>query len=310
MTFSNFLKPLRLDHWPKNCIIFLGYFIASFVDNYSNFNLLNLIIAFFSLSLAASGNYLINEYFDRKEDKNHPTKKLRNFVKKKYKKKKIIFYYLTLISFSILLSLLLSKIFVILICLFVLFGIFYNLNPFRFKNLFLVDVIVESVNLPLRYLMGWSLVLQNYFPPLSIIMFFWTFGCYLMTIKRKAEHDFLIKNYIKPINYRKSFRYYNKNILVFLSLCYALLSFFFISIFIVKYRIELIIIIPNLIFIYSYYYLLSNQKNSLTMTIEKIYLDNKLFILFFILLFLIFISFKVDLNFLQIFTTLNLIKLY
>lgn len=310
MTFSNFLKPLRLDHWPKNCIIFLGYFTACFANNNYDFNLTYLIISFLSLSFAASGNYLINEYFDRKEDKNHPIKKLRNLVKKKYQLKKIVFYYLTLISISIFMSFYLPRFFFVLIFLFILFGALYNLKPFRFKNFFLIDVIIESINLPIRYLMGWSLVLSNYLPPLSIIMFFYTFGCYLMTIKRKAEYDFLIKNYIKPVNYRKSFKHYSKNILEFLSLCYGLLSFFFISIFIIKYRIELIIIIPILVLIYSYYYLLSYKKNSFTMILEKIYLDKKLFILFFILLFLIFIAFLVDIEFLQIFTSINFIKLF
>jgi 4-hydroxybenzoate polyprenyltransferase len=262
------------------------------------------------LSFAASGNYLINEYFDRKEDKNHPIKNKRNFVRKKYQLKKIVFYYLTLISISIFLSFYLPRFFFILIFLFILFGALYNLKPFRLKNFFLVDVIIESINLPIRYLMGWSLVLSNYLPPLSIIMFFYTFGCYLMTIKRKAEYDFLIKNYIKPVNYRKSFKHYSKNILEFLSWCYGLLSFFFISIFIIKYRIELIIIIPILVIIYSYYYLLSYKKNSLTMILEKIYLDKKLFILFFILLLLIFIAFLIDIEFLQIFTSINLIKLF
>ena len=310
MNIYNILKPLRLDHWPKNCIIFLGYLTACLIDNNYNSNLLILVLAFFSISLAASGNYLINEYFDRKEDSWHPIKKLRNFVKKEYQLKKIIFYYLVLISISIFLSFFLSNIFFILIIFFILFGILYNLNPFRLKNLFLIDVIVESINLPIRYLMGWSLILNNYFPPLSIIMFFWSFGCFLMTIKRKAEYNFLLKNNIRPIDYRKSFKHYNKNTLDFLSWCYGLLSFFFISVFIIKYRIDLIIIIPTLILIYSYYYILAYKKNSITMTIEKIYLDKKLLILFFILFFLIFIALKVDIKFLKIFTNLDLIRLF
>ena len=48
----------------------------------------------------------------------------------------------------------------------------YNLKPLRLKDVFLIDVILESANNPLRFLMGWSVLLPEFYPPSSIILFF------------------------------------------------------------------------------------------------------------------------------------------
>lgn len=310
MKFFFIFRPLRLDHWAKNSVLILGSLTAVIVDNSYKINLLHLVLAFLSLSFAASGNYLINEYFDKEEDKYHPIKKKRNFVKKNYRLKNILFFYLILILFSILLSITLSKIFKILILIFIFFGLLYNLPPVRLKNFFFIDTITESINLPLRYLMGWCIVINNYFPPISIVLFFWTFGFFLMIIKRSVEFNFLIINNVKPYNYRKSYNYYNKNLLIFLSWCSGLLSFFFISIFIIKYRVELLITVPTLVICYSYYYLMAFQNNSLTITIEKIYLDKKLLLMVVILILQILIGLIFDHDFFKSFTSLKLIKLF
>ena len=70
----DYLKAIRIHHWPKNLLVFLpaitGHYITS--ESFST-----LLVIFFSLSFVASGMYLMNDLLDIDNDKKHPTKKLR-----------------------------------------------------------------------------------------------------------------------------------------------------------------------------------------------------------------------------------------
>ena len=140
--------------------------------------------------ISASSNYLINEFLDRGTDKFHPIKKLRTFVKeKKNENKEILIEYFFLVSFSVVASYFINKSFTL--NLIFIFGIFYNVKLIRIKDI-LLDVILESANNPLRFLMGWSVLMPNFFPPISIVLFFWLSGCFLMTMKRYSEYSYLV----------------------------------------------------------------------------------------------------------------------
>ena len=71
---TDYLKAIRIYHWPKNLLVFLpaitGHFITP--ENFST-----LLVIFFSLSFVASGMYLMNDLLDIENDKKHPEKKLR-----------------------------------------------------------------------------------------------------------------------------------------------------------------------------------------------------------------------------------------
>ena len=216
---NQILKPLRIDHWTKNLVLVVGYFFSLFfIENINELNVFILILGFFALCISASSNYLINEFLDKKYDKFHPQKKVRTYVKK-FRDKNIFFKYLALVSISILVSLFINNTFLILNIIFLLFGILYNVEPIRLKDIFLIDVILESANNPLRFLMGWAIVIPNYYPPISLVLFFWLVGCFLMSMKRYSEYNFLNKK-INPIKYRKSFKSYNSQNLFDLSILY------------------------------------------------------------------------------------------
>ncbi len=305
---KNILNPLRIDHWTKNFVLVFGYIFATFYysENFYNFN--KLIYGFFIICISASANYLINEFLDKETDKFHPIKKFRTFVKAK-KSKGVFFEYIFLVFLSIIFSYFINFTFFILNITFIFFGYLYNVRPFRLKDIVLLDVILESANNPLRFIMGWSILLPDYYPPLSIILFFWFAGCFLMSMKRYTEYHYLVKK-IKPEKYRNSFKYYNKNNLFNLSIFYCLFSFFFFTIFIIKYKIELIIISPFAILLYMRVFAISLVQNSLIMRIEKIYRD-KFFL--YILLFSIFFSIillKIDIPSLQLFEQNNLISIF
>ena len=55
-------------------------------------------------------------------------------------------------------------------CIFALQGIVYNVPPLRTKDKPYLDVISESVNNPIRLLIGWAMVDPTTLPPSSIIL--------------------------------------------------------------------------------------------------------------------------------------------
>jgi decaprenyl-phosphate phosphoribosyltransferase len=303
------VKPLRIDHWTKNLVLIIGFIFAVFYNNNYSINYYTLIFAFLILCISASSNYLINEFLDRRTDKFHPIKKLRTFVRlnKGNESKKILIEYFFLISFSLTSSYFINQSFFILNLVFIFFGIIYNVRPIRIKDIFLLDVILESVNNPLRFLMGWSVLMPNYFPPISIVLFFWLSGCFLMTMKRYSEYCYLVKH-IKPEKYRLSFKHYNKKNLFELSILYSLSSLLFFTIFVIKYKIELIIIIPIGILLYLRVFKISTTKNSLIMRVEKIYRDKIFLYIALLAVTCAFILLRLDLNYLEIFLKKDLIK--
>ena len=191
MNFKNIIKPLRIDHWVKNLVIFFGYIVALLYFPDFEIDLKSILIGFLILCISASSNYLINEYFDRKSDRFHPVKKWRYFAKEKSSAITVFINYILLISVSIFLFLIINKIFFYFNIFFLLCGVLYNIKPLRVKDIFILDVVLESVNNPTRFLMGWFLISPNLLPPISIIFFLWFVGCFLMTMKRYSEYKFI-----------------------------------------------------------------------------------------------------------------------
>ena len=68
------LRSLRLRHWVKNLLVFVAPLGAG-VLSFQNISLL--LLAFLSLSAAASASYLLNDVRDREQDALHPSKKSR-----------------------------------------------------------------------------------------------------------------------------------------------------------------------------------------------------------------------------------------
>ena len=52
-----------------------------------------------------------------------------------------------------------------------------------------VDVLVESINNPIRLLAGWYIADRTRtLLPLSLILSYWMIGCYFMALKRYSEY--------------------------------------------------------------------------------------------------------------------------
>ena len=186
---SRYLRIARFDHWIKQLFMLPGAWLACVMTPAnSRRTFLLLIIGLGATSLAASANYVINEWLDAEFDKYHPMKKNRPAVTQGLNPKIVFFEYTFLLVVALVVASFINwPVFVIIAVLFVM-GIFYNVRPFRTKDIPYLDVISESVNNALRFAIGWFCVTESFYPPLSFVMGYWMAGAFLMAAKRFAEY--------------------------------------------------------------------------------------------------------------------------
>lgn len=281
---KNYIKIARPDHWIKNLFILPGCFFA-FIFIKASFSAsiaFDVVIAFAATCMVASANYVINEWLDAKFDKYHPTKKNRPVVSGHMRAGIVYTEYALLIVAGLSLSLLLSRIFLLTEAFLLFMGVLYNVKPARTKDIPYVDVLSESLNNAIRLLLGWFAITPHYFPPSSIIFGFWMGGAFLMAMKRFAEYR-MINDPVRAGLYRKSFKYYSEKSLLISSFFYALCSVFFTGVFLVKYRIELILAMPFLCGLFCLYFHISFKNDSAAQKPEKLYKEK--FLMLYVLLF-------------------------
>lgn len=281
-----YLVIARPDHWVKHVFILPGILIALILDPSSEFSILNIAMGILSACFIASANYVINEYLDAESDKFHPTKKDRMAVVHSLSARYVYLEYFLLISLGLALASYINVYFLGVASLFVIMAVLYNVRPFRLKDRFLLDVLSESLNNPLRLLLGWFMVTSVTMPPTSLLLSYWFGGAFLMAAKRFSEYRHLAAEVplATLVSYRKSFGSYSEASLVGSMFCYALLCGFLISTFILKYRIEYFLTLPFLVTLFTYYVVLSFERDSAAQAPEKlhknIFLVTTMFLLF------------------------------
>jgi hypothetical protein len=149
-------------------------------------------------------------------------------------------------------------------------GIAYNVPPLRTKEWPYVDVLSESVNNPIRLLLGWFALVSGRFPPLSLAISYWMVGAFFMAMKRYAEYRH-IGNKSVAAAYRASFAYYTEERLLISLFFYATSCALFAGIFVVRYHPELILFAPFCAGLFAYYMKLGLQPDSPVQNPEKLY---------------------------------------
>jgi 4-hydroxybenzoate polyprenyltransferase len=178
-------------------------------------------------------------------------------------------------------------------------GLLYNVRPFRTKERPYLDVLSESINNPLRFLLGWSAVVSDVLPPSSILLAFWMGGAYLMAIKRFAEYRF-IGDPVRAGFYRRSFRFYTEERLLASALFYALCSAFFLGVFLIKYRIEFLVSMPFLALLFAWYLMIGMRAQSVAQSPEHLYRERPFVLYAGALCVLIGLLFAIDLPWLNV----------
>lgn len=311
LNIMNYIRIARPDHWVKNLLIYPGTLCVIFLVGYHE-SILQLVfrlaLVFSATCLIASANYVINEWLDAKSDLFHPTKKLRSMVQNTINVKWIIIEYFLLAFCGLVLSLLISMYCFYCELWLLVMGIIYNVKPVRTKDIPYIDVLSESINNVIRLLLGWFAVTSVYLPPATIVFGFWFGGAFLMAIKRYSEYR-MIKDKEKAGFYRKSFIYYTEQSLLVSSFFYALCSLFLCGIFIIKYKIELLLTIPFLCGLFCVYLNMAFKEDSAVQKPEKLYNDKGL-LLYIILLVIVFtISLAINIPALHFFLNSTIIRI-
>lgn len=281
---NSYLHIARIDHWVKNIFAIPGIILAVMLSNsLGNLTLTSFLIGMAALCLLSSANYTINEFLDRDFDKFHPIKKDRPGARGNLKGSIVFLQYIALGSFGLLLSSHINPNFFIVGATLLIMGVVYNVEPIRSKDRTYLDVLSESVNNPIRLLMGWFMVQNSGLPPSSVLISYWMGGAFLMAAKRYSEYR-MISNKATAGSYRKSFKTYTENSLLLSAFFYAINSAFFLGIFLIKYRIEYLLLFPLLTTLFVWYLHIGFKADSAAQAPEKLYKETGL------LLFLLFIS--------------------
>jgi len=184
---KDYLRLARFDHSTKHMFILPGIALALLLRGDQAEPLLNIPLGFLAAICAASANYVINEWLDRDFDRHHPEKSERAAVQVSLDIRLVYAWYGTLALAAVALGFAIHGGFGVTILCFLAAGLVYNVPPLRSKDRPYLDVVSESVNNPLRLMLGWAMIDPVTLPPVSVLLSFWFGGAFLMNTKRLAE---------------------------------------------------------------------------------------------------------------------------
>jgi len=304
MGFKSYIQIARPDHWVKNIFVLPGVVLAYFqlashrTDIYASQLAFLLIIGLLATCLVASANYVINEYLDSEFDRFHPEKKNRAAVQNQLSRKIVFIEYLCLLGAGYTLSFFINIQFFTVLLIFSICALFYNVKPFRVKDIAYLDVLFESLNNVIRLLLGWYIIMNTSITPLSLMISFWMAGAFLMATKRLAEYR-QIGNPEIAGQYRRSFYSYTELSLLMSAVFYAVIFAFVFGIFLYKYRMEFILTVPIFSILFVLYLEFAMRPQSRAKSPEKLYKETWLLSLIFIIVIAIAILSVVDIPVLE-----------
>ncbi len=176
---QSILKLLRPHQYIKNLFVFAPLF---FTFSFNFEQVLDCIVVFVLFSFLASSIYILNDYMDIEEDKQHPKKKFRPIASGEVSKNsaKILFFVLSIPS--------LIASYFINIDLFVVLTIYFVLNiaySLGLKHITIVDIFIIASGFVLRLFAGAS-VIDNQLSMWIIIMTF-LLALFLAVAKRRDD---------------------------------------------------------------------------------------------------------------------------
>jgi 4-hydroxybenzoate polyprenyltransferase len=268
---------MRLDHSIKNVFVLPGIFLPLLVVRISAKELFwKLFVGFLAVTLIACSNYVINELLDAPFDRLHPKKKLRPAARGLVSPKAGYIQWIGMMVIGLLLASQISWKFFLSAAALWIMGCVYNIPPVRAKDVPYVDVLVESVNNPLRMLLGWYMVTSAIRPPTTLLMAYWMIGAYFMAIKRFSEYRQIGAE--TAGSYRRSFAVYTEQSLLISIIAYASTSMLFLGAFAARYHIELLFSFPAIGVLMAIYFHMGFAHDSAVQNPEKLYKEKKLMI--------------------------------
>jgi decaprenyl-phosphate phosphoribosyltransferase len=271
--FRAHLQIMRLDHSIKNIFVIPGIVVPLSILRTPLLSvplLRSILVGFVATTLIACSNYVLNEVLDAPFDRLHPKKQNRPAAQGLVNVPIAYAQWILMMVAGMALSFTISRQFAFAAGTLWIMGCLYNIPAFRTKDKVYLDVLSESVNNPLRMLLGWYMVTSVLIPPVSLLICYWMAGCYLMALKRFSEYREIANPQLAGA-YRKSFQHYTEVSLLSSVTFYASAAMLFFGAFIMRYRIELILVFPLVALLMSTYFRIAFQPNSAAQNPEKLY---------------------------------------
>ena len=149
MNLLSIIKLMRPQQYIKNLFIFLPLFFALKITDVTL--LLNDFIAFVAFSITASAIYILNDYHDIEEDRQHPRKKYRPLASGEISKAQAVRIMGILATVGFVLMAVLSLQAVGILTIYVLLNIAYS---FYLKHVAILDVAIIAIGFVLRLFIG------------------------------------------------------------------------------------------------------------------------------------------------------------
>jgi decaprenyl-phosphate phosphoribosyltransferase len=277
--WQHYLGIARVEHWVKNLFLLPGTALALlFVHPSAGLLLWHVALGLASLCLCSSANYSINEYLDAESDRFHPVKRHRPAARGLLDARLVMTQYVVLASLGLATAAEIGRSFTATSAVLLAMGILYNARPARTKDTQYLDVLSESLNNPLRLLLGWFALVNDVLPPSSIVLSYWMGGAFLMAVKRFTELRGIADRELAG-QYRRSFRHYTEDSLLISAFFYAVCSAFFLGVFLIKYRIEFLLTFPLFSLMFAWYLAIGLKPNSAAAAPEHLFRERR-FVLF------------------------------
>lgn len=146
---KNLIALMRPHQYTKNLFIFLPLFFAF---RHTEVELIVLaVVSFIAFSLTAGGMYILNDWFDREEDKLHPKKKNRPIASGKISASTALMFMGILLIAGSAVALFVSPEVFYLIVLYIVLNIAYSA---RLKHIPIIDISVVSSGFVIRLMVG------------------------------------------------------------------------------------------------------------------------------------------------------------
>ena len=264
MPIKTYLKLVRTHQWYKNLVVFLAIFFSGNIFNFEP--LVTTTLAFISLILISSTNYIINDLIDYKEDKLHPDRGSRPLASGQISKEKAAVLAIFLLIAGLVLAVMMGNLFFYAaLSLFVLTQIY----TFLLKKIIFADVLTIASLFVIRAIAGALAINVIISPWLILVPFF--LALFLAVGKRHADLN-LLKD--KAASTKKVLKYYNNQItnsLMTISTTMLILSYALYS-FLSEYN-NLIYTLPFAIFVIFRFYYLITTNTKIALKTEKVIKD-------------------------------------